>query len=194
MPLKCYQASSTASRLTTAMGFFIAFLMSGILLFTVVNGHSTNVEHEPAPLPALTATTEARFTQRGEVASRLRTILQVREDAYRFRNAEMLRDIYSDDCPCLASDEEAINELLRNGHRWTGIRTSIQVRSAKRVDKRIWVVVAMFRSNVLRIETKTGELVRIEPAGSDLFQFTLVRPQDSQQWVLGLVTAMETTK
>jgi hypothetical protein len=193
MPLKDSQESPMASRRLPAIGF-IAFLVSGALLFAFVNRQQTTDTYNPGSLPAQTATTEAKSTEHDEILSRLREILRVREDAYRFRNPEMLRSIYSEDCPCLASDQNAIDELLRLEHRWTGIATSIEVRSVKRIDERIWVVVALFRSNALRVETRSGGLVRLEPAGNDLFQFTLVKPQDTQQWLLGMVTELEANK
>jgi hypothetical protein len=193
MPLKDYQASPVAYRRLTAAGF-IAFLVSGALIFALVNRQQTADTDKPGSLPVPTATTEAKSREHDEILSRLQEILRIREDAYRFRNAEMLRSIYSEDCPCLASDEDAINELQRLEHRWTGIATSIEVRSAKRIDERIWVVVALFRSNALRVETRSGGLVRVEPAGNDLFQFTLVKLQDTQQWLLGLATVLEANK
>jgi hypothetical protein len=134
------------------------------------------------------------LTPRDEVVARLREILRIREEAYRFRNPELLQSIYSDDCPCLASDEKAIYELLEREHRWARIATSIDVRSVKRIEKRIWVVIALFHSDRLKIETSSGALVHVEPAGVDLVQFTLVMPRDSQEWLLGLATILEANK
>jgi hypothetical protein len=193
MPPKYHESSAMASRRFTAMAV-LAFLVIGALLFALVDGHQTDVADEPESLPSPTTNSTGALTERGEILSRLQEILQIREDAYRLRNPEMLRSIYSEDCPCLASDEKAIIELLERDHRWAGIATSIEVRSANRISGRIWIVVAIFRSNRLRIETSRGALVRSEPAGNDIFQFTLVRPQDTQQWLLGLATVLEISK
>ena len=103
----------------------------------------------------------------------------------------MLRSIYSQDCPCLASDERAINGLIERDHVWSGIATSVDIRSVRRISERIWIVTALFSSNVLRVETESGRLVRTEPAGSDLFRFTLVKTRDADQFLLGLATALE---
>ena len=94
----------------------------------------------------------------------------------------------------MESDERAISELIERGHKWTGITTSIDVRSMKSVSNRIWIVVAEFSSGSLRIETEGGKLVEMEPAGSDLFEFTLVKPLDSHQWLLGSVTLLESIR
>jgi hypothetical protein len=128
---------------------------------------------------------------RDEVVSRLREILRIREEAYRSRRAEMLATIYSSDCPCMASDQKAIEELLNNGYVWDGISTSIEVRSVSKVNERLWLVVALFRSGVLSIKTEHGKLMRIEPAGSDLFEFTLVKPSEGTSWLLGLASVLD---
>jgi hypothetical protein len=126
-----------------------------------------------------------------EIVSRLGDILRIREEAYRSRSPEYLRWIYSSDCPCLANDEEAILELLDHKYRWRGIATSIEVRSVKRMTDQLWIVVALLKSKALRIEKENGKLVRIEPAGSDLVEFTLVKPHGAKQWLLGLVSDVE---
>jgi hypothetical protein len=99
--------------------------------------------------------------------------------------------IYSSDCPCLANDEKAISELLARDHKWVGISTSIEAWSVNRINERLWVVVALLRSKALRIETADGRPIRIEPAGSDLFEFTMVKPPGGDQWLLGLVSDVE---
>jgi hypothetical protein len=190
---KYYPPSSKAFRPLQAMAV-LAFIAIAGILFGLVGRHQSDVADTPRPLPRSTTYSATPLTGRSEILSRLQEILQIREDAYRLRNPEMLQSIYSEDCPCLASDEKAINELLERHHRWAGIATSIEVRSVKRVNERIWSVVALFRSERLRIVTSSGALVRAEPAGNDLFQFTLVKPQDSQQWLLALATVLETNR
>jgi hypothetical protein len=82
-------------------------------------------------------------------------------------------------------------ELLDRGYVWDGIETSIDVRSVRMVNSRLWIVAALFSSKALRIETESGRLVRQEKAGNDLFEFTLVKPQGTQQWLLGLASTVE---
>lgn len=91
----------------------------------------------------------------------------------------------------MVNDERAIIELLDRKHRWRGITTAIEVRSVTRINDRLWVVVALLKSKALRIEKEDGRLIRIEPAGSDLFEFTLVKPRGTDQWLLGLVSDVE---
>lgn len=102
----------------------------------------------------------------------------------------MLTAIYSIDCPCMASDQRAIGELLDHEYVWDGISTSIEVRSVSKVSERLWLVVALFRSGVLSIKTEHGKLIRIEPAGSDLFEFTLVKPNEGSNWLLGMASVL----
>ena len=103
----------------------------------------------------------------------------------------MLTAIYSGDCPCMASDQKAIEELLDHRYVWDGVATSIEVRSVRRVNERLWLVVALFRSEALSIKTERGKLIRIEPAGSDLFEFTLVKPNEGTDWLLGLASMLD---
>ena len=131
--------SSPSPRLLIAIGF-AAVVLSAVFLWVVPNAHESDPRVLPGYSPLLTTTSGhslTSHTSQGEIASRLERILQIREAAYRFRNPERLREIYSDDCPCLESDERAISELIERGHKWTGITTSIDVRSVKSVSDRI---------------------------------------------------------
>jgi hypothetical protein len=142
-------------------------------------------------LTSSSASASSPIPTRDEVVSRLREILRIREEAYRSRRAEMLTTIYSSDCPCMVNDQRAIEELLNHGYVWDGISTSIEVRSVSKVSDRLWLVVALFRSGDLSIKTEHGKLMRIEPAGSDLFEFTLVKPSEGTSWLLGLASVLD---
>jgi hypothetical protein len=109
--------------------------------------------------------------------------------AYRKRDPELLREIYTVDCPCLESDSNAIRELIREDYVWVGGETSIRVRSSKQVTESMWIIIADFSSEPLRIQTVSGRTVRNEPGGSDLFQFVLAKPSGSTQWLLGRATS-----
>jgi len=197
MLLKNDHFPSMAPRAVIAAGVMVLLALT-VLRLSHANSRQTSPANQPTSLAPSTAgrvkSGEMPVTPRDEVVARLREILLIREQAYRFRDPELLRTIYSEDCPCLASDEKAIYELLEREHRWAGIATSIDARSVKRIDKRIWVVVALFHSNRLQIETSSGVPVRVEPAGVDLVQFTLVMPRDSQEWLLALATILEANK
>jgi hypothetical protein len=145
------------------------------------------------PAPSSPATTAAAITTtidpRTEVVARLKEILKVRDKALHDRNARLLSAVYTVDCPCLEGDTNAIKELVGRNYHLVGGATSIRVRRVERVNSRLWLVIADFDSAPLRIETKSGDLVRQEPAGSDLFQFALAKPVDATEWLLGRASA-----
>jgi hypothetical protein len=143
----------------------------------------------PSSAPSTAAATTTTIDPRTEVVARLKEILKVRDKAFHERNARLLSAVYTVDCPCLEGDTNAIKELLGRNYHLIGGATSIRVRRVERVNSRLWLVVADFNSAPLRIETESGDLVRQEPAGSDLFQFTLAKPVDTTQWLLGRASA-----
>jgi hypothetical protein len=143
----------------------------------------------PSSPPATAAATTTTINPRTEVVARLREILKVRDRALHDRNAQLLSAVYTVDCPCLEGDTNAIRELVGRNYHLIGGATSIRVRRVERVNSRLWLVIADFDSAPLRIETESGDLVRQEPAGSDLFQFALAKPVDATEWLLGRASA-----
>ena len=139
----------------------------------------------PTGHAAATTTSDPRT----EVVARLKEILKVRDKAFHDRNPRLLSAVYTVDCPCLEGDTNAIKELVGRNYHLIGGGTSIRVRRVERVNSRLWLVIADFDSAPLRIETKSGDLVRQEPAGSDLFQFALAKPVDATEWLLGRASA-----
>jgi hypothetical protein len=190
MPLQGHEAPSGTARRVIAVGLTVS-LTAVALVVALRVGEDNGVESTSPQIPAFsTSRTVRSAVAPSDVVSRLREILRIREAAYRTRNPDLLRSIYSIDCPCLESDERAILQLLDHGYEWDGIKTSIEIRSVDRIHERLWTVVALFRSEALRIETAEGQLVRREPAGSDLFKFTLIRPPGEQDWLLGLASVI----
>jgi hypothetical protein len=190
MPLGDHLAPSSTSRRLATLGL-AASLTAALLAVISFAGEDNNLAlTRPESLESSSSLVRSSTTPR-QLVSRLREILQIRETAYRSRNPDLLRSIYSSDCPCLASDEKAIYELLQRAHMWDGIETSIEIRRVTKLHERLWTVTAIFRSESLRIETENGELIRKEPAGSDLFEFTLVKPRDAYQWLLGRASVVE---
>jgi len=119
------------------------------------------------------------------VVARLREILRVRDVAYRRRDAELLKTIYTNDCPCLAGDGNAIKQLLKDNAIWVGASTSIRVEKLERVSDRLWIVIASFNASPFRIETESGQLVRSIEGKSELFRFVLARIAARPEWMLG---------
>jgi hypothetical protein len=163
-------------------------LLVVVVVVTVVVNRSDEVTHSPASEPSSPRATAAPTTTiniQTEVVARLREILKVRDNAFHSRDPDLLSAIYTVDCSCLEGDTNAIRELLTKNYRLIGGATSIRVRRIERVNGRLWLVIADFRSAPLRIETQGGALVRQEPAGSNLFQFALAKPTDATEWLLG---------
>jgi hypothetical protein len=180
----------TTRQLLTVMGLLVSLISLSIVVTLIEADEGAVVVTPEIPSSAPTIV-KPGSTSRTEIVSRLREILKIREEAYRSRSRDMLASIYSRDCPCLSSDGDAINELLRKKRIWDGVRTSIEVHEVTKVNERVWTVVGLFRSETLYIRAEDGRLVETEPAGRDLFRFTLVKPQDEQDWLLGLVSVLQ---
>jgi hypothetical protein len=189
---------ATASRPKTSLALrgvlvIMATLGIGGLLFTVLtmrdDNRATGASSTEALAPPLSPETSTTADSQEELISRLEEILAVREEAYRKRAPELLKEIYTVDCPCLESDSNAIRELVREDYVWVGGETSIRVRRSERVSERMWIIIANFSSEPLQIQTKSGRTVRDEPRGSDLFQFVLAKPSGSTKWLLGRATS-----
>jgi hypothetical protein len=181
----------TLRQLSTVIGLLAALASLTIFTMLVNTDESTGVlmpRNSPSSSPT---NVNLSSTSRTEIISRLREILRIREEAYRLRSSDLLASIYSTDCPCLSSDGNAIDELLRRKRIWDGIETSVEVREATRLNEHVWTVVGLFESETLYVRTEDGRLVGTEPAGKDLFRFTLVKPQSGQDWLLGLVSDLQ---
>jgi hypothetical protein len=90
-----------------------------------------------------------------------------------------------------SASSRAVKVHTRPQDVWDGISTSLDVRSVKKVNSRMWIILALFSSKALRIETESGKLVRQEQAGTDLFEFTLVKPRETERWLLGRASVPE---
>jgi hypothetical protein len=182
----------TTRQLLTVIGLLAASMSLTIFVAFIETDESAVVVAPETSPPSASTVVKLSSTSRTEIISRLREILRIRDEAYRSRSSEMLISIYSRDCPCLPSDENAIDELLREKRIWDGVRTSVQVRGATKLNERVWTVIGLFRSKTLYVRTEDGRLVETEPAGEDLFRFTLVKPHEEQDWLLGLVSPLRT--
>jgi hypothetical protein len=169
-----------------------AAILSALLLATISALLATRGDRQAAgslpPLPSSPPTTAAATTTidpQTEVVARLKEILKVRDAAYERRRAELLKTIYTNDCPCLAGDGTAIKQLLKDKAIWVGASTSIRVKKLERVNERLWIVIAIFDGSPFRIETESGQLIRSVEGKSELFRFVLARTLASTEWMLG---------
>ena len=122
---------------------------------------------------------------------RLREILDVREEAFRERNAGLFENVYSSDCTCLRAGRDVIAALRKEKVVWKNRSISIEVQSAKGMNDGLWEVVAIFVSNSFRIETEQGNLVRDVPGERLRYRFLLVRASDADPWLLGSASPVE---
>jgi hypothetical protein len=194
MPSGDHEARSVTIRRLVGSGLvaiLLAIASLGVFLLTRRNDGRSVTASTMSPSSSATPPTSTTLNPRAEVIGRLRTILRIRDEAFRKRNAEILKEVYTVDCPCLEGDSNAIKELNDNNYHTVGGATSLRVRKASRVNDRLWLVIADFRSAPLRIETEDNRLIREEAGGSDLFQFALSKPAGSSDWLLGQATAYQ---
>jgi hypothetical protein len=174
------------------IGALIALVLVGLVLLVIVREDKGAVTLPEASAPSTTAsTTTTSPGARSEVILRLQEILQIREQAFRERDATLFEDVYTSDCTCLGAGRVAIAALKRENVLWQNREISIEVQSAKELSNGLWEVVAIFISNPFRIETEEGELVREAPAERIRYRFLLVRTADSDQWRLGRASPVE---
>ena len=184
---------------STVGGLLRRYLLAGVLIALVVVGavmvvvrdvndtaYSSNASPpESTVAPSSTTILDSETT----VVVRLREILQIREQAFRERDASLFEDVYTSDCSCLQAGRKAIAALKKENIQWRNRSVSIDVQSATSVKDNLWEVVAFFVSDAFRIETETGLLVREAPAERLLYRFLLVRTEGS--WRLGKASLVD---
>jgi hypothetical protein len=190
-----HQTPSAPFRRLAAKGLVAALALVALLVAALVirGGDDDVVGTAPTLTPSSSEAVAPSTTvnPRAEIVARLREILRIRDKAFRDRDAKILNNIYTSDCPCLEGDRNAIRELQTKNYNIVGGATSIRVRRVERVSGRLWLVIADFRSAPVRVESEEEELIREEPAGSDLFQFAMSKPTDSNEWLLGRAMAYQ---
>jgi hypothetical protein len=166
---------------TPRRGFILAALIGSLVVALTVIAVARRTDSEAAgsrsapPSSERAAVTSTTIAEREEVVAQLRAILRVRDQAYLERNVDLLRRIYTTDCPCLRGDRGAIQQLLKDNAVWVGASTSVQVRDFEKVNNRLWIVVANFAASPFRIETESGKLIRAVKGRNELFRFALTR-------------------
>lgn len=190
MPNENHRTSPTGSdpsRRFLLPGALIAFSLVGLALLVLVRDGEPTATSTETSLPATTtpATATTIPDAKTEVIARLQEILRIREQAFRDRDASLFDDVYTSDCSCLRAGRVAVAALKKENVRWQDRSISIEVQSAKELNKRLWEVVALFISDPFRIETEEGELVREAPEERIRYRFLLVRASDSDPWRLG---------
>ena len=190
-----HQTPSAPFRRLAAMGLVAALVLVALLVAAlVIRGDDNDVVRTAptlTPSSSEAVTPSTTVNPRAEIVARLREILRIRDKAFRDRDAKVLNNIYTSDCPCLEGDRNAIRDLQTKNYNIVGGATSIRVRRVERVSGRLWLVIADFRSAPVRVESEEEKLIREEPEGSDLFQFAMSKPTDSHEWLLGRAMAYQ---
>jgi hypothetical protein len=190
-----HHASSTAARPPRRylIGVILMALLAGVLLFVTTRGDEPVKADSSSPsrTEGTIASTTRPSDSASEIVTRLREILEVREQAFRQRDATLFDEVYTSDCACLRAGRDAIAALKKEKVQWKNRSISIQVESAKSVNNRLWEVVALFISDSFRIETEEGVLVRDVPAERLRYRFLLVRSSDADPWRLGRASPVE---
>jgi hypothetical protein len=185
-------ADSTSRRYLFAVPL-VAVVIGAVLFVTTRSDDSGNTSSSsPSSSETTLASTTTRTSDsKNEVVTRLREILEVREQAFRERNAALFENVYSSDCTCLRAGRDAIAALKKEKVLWKNRSISIEVQSAKSISDRLWEVTAIFVSNSFRIETEKGVLVRDVPGERLRYRFLLVRASNSDPWLLGSASSAE---
>jgi hypothetical protein len=193
MPIDDNHRSSGSPTRTPLRGVMLAVLI-GALSVAVISAlvwrsdsPATGSPSAPASSRAVTTTS---LTEKGQVETRLRDILRVRDRAYRKRDIDLLRQVYTADCPCLRGDGAAIKQLLKDDAVWVGASTSVRVKKLEKVSDRMWVIVADFNASPFRIETESGSLIRAVEGRSELFRFVLARNSAGSSLLLGFAASV----
>jgi hypothetical protein len=183
-------AGGPSRRRLLAVALIISIVLS-IAVFVVSRDTDPATTVSSNTLPTTTAPAAAVPDSRGAVVARLQEILEVREQAFRERDASLFDEVYTSDCSCLRAGRDAIAALKRENVLWQGRSISIKVQSAKSVGPMLWEVVAIFVSEAFRIETEEGALVRQAPAERIRYRFLLVRTSYTNSWRLGSASPVE---
>ena len=187
-PPSTFSGSSRRRRLSAVLITFVV-ASSAVIGFLVLQGgnNPSSIPSEQMPGSSTTSTTSTATTvsTQIEVTSRLREILQVRDKALLARDADLLSGIYTVDCECLEDGRALINQLLQKNIVWRGVRTEVAVTSTEEVNNRLWIVVATVQTPSVRIETESGQLIRIVPPERNRVRFALAKPQNEKEWLLG---------
>jgi hypothetical protein len=186
--------SSTVAR-SSRRHLVVVILMAlsvGAVLFVATRaGEPMNASSSsPSRLEGTIASTRP-LDPEAEVVARLREILDIREKAFRQRDASLFDAVYTSECPCLRAGRDAIAALKRENVRWTNRSISIEIESTNSINSRLWEVVALFASGSFRIEDEDGTLVRDVPAERIRYRFLLVRSSDGGPWKLGTASPIE---
>jgi hypothetical protein len=136
MTTKDHEVQSVTFRRLLAAGL-VAILPVAVILALLITREDGQVTRSTlAPSSTAATPTTTTIDTRTEVTHRLVEILKIRDRAFKERERQLLKDIYTVDCPCLEGDENAIKELVDNDYHMLGGATSIKVRRVSKASER----------------------------------------------------------
>ena len=194
MPIDDGHRSSESPTRTPRRKAMLAVLISGVIVVVVgalVWRSDSPATGSPPASASSRAVTTSSILEKDQVEARLRDILKVRDRAYRRRDVDLLRPVYTADCPCLHGDGAAIRQLLKDDAVWVGASTSVRVKKLERVNDRVWVIVANFNASPFRIETESGTLIRAVEGRTELFRFVLAKNSTDNSLQLGFAASVD---
>jgi hypothetical protein len=142
-------------------------------------------------VPDRTTAPSSTIGVRDEVVARLHQIFRIRDKAIQNRNALLLEDIFTVDCPCLTGDRQLIQKLRQEKLLWRGTRVSISVEEVEQVSSRLWTISALVTTSSFDIVEESGAIIRRVPGGSEYSRFALARPVGQKNWLLGKASVIE---
>jgi hypothetical protein len=176
--------------LVVALIAIVTALVVVYLLMSREEGSGSSAKTGVAEVGTTTASQTTTRDVRDEVVSRLHRIFQVRDQAITSRNASLLNEIYTVDCPCLEGDRRLIENLRRDQLMWRGVSISLDIRGTERLSDRLWTVNAVITTSPFEIVKESGEVVKRIPGGQELSRFALARV-DGEEWLLGKASVVE---
>jgi hypothetical protein len=108
-----HKAQSGVSARLLAVGL-VAILSAALVLAVLLTRDDGRVERATLPPPSTaTIPTTTSLDSRTELTGRLVEILKIRDRAFQDRDSEMLKDVYTGDCPCLEGIRTQSRSLLK---------------------------------------------------------------------------------
>ena len=186
-------STTTSSSRWYLFALTLMAIVIGVALFILTRGDkaANSASSSQSPEATIAPTTTKTSDTKSEVVTRLGEILEIREQAFRERDASLFDDVYTSNCSCLRAGRDAIAALKKERVRWKDRSISIEVESARSVNNKLWEVVALFVADSFRIETDEGILVRDVPAERLRYRFLIVRASDTGPWLLGSASPVE---
>jgi hypothetical protein len=186
-----WEPPSHHSRRAAMFAVAIAALSVGTIIATSLWRSDSPATGSPSsPLSSIVPTTTTTIERNG-IEARLRDILRVRDRAYQERDINLLRQVYTADCPCLRGDGAAIRQLQKDNAVWVGAYTSVRIKKLEKVNGKIWVIIANFTASPFRIETESGSLIRAVEGRTELFRFVLAKTSSSRNLLLGFAAPVD---